>query len=908
MGEETSALPEESRKKILIIDGHSLAHRAYHALPVTLARPDGTPTNAVLGFCNMLVKLLEQEKPDAVVCAFDAPEPTFRHQQYEEYKATRRPMDDALRVQMPVVREAAAAFGLEVLELPGWEADDIIGSVASQAEKAGFEALIVTGDRDALQLVSDSVKVLLTKKGISEFDEFGREQVIAKYGFGPELIPDLKGLMGDASDNIPGVPGIGEKTATKLILEFGPVESIIAAAHSIKQERVRNALLEHADAARESKELATIDTNAPIDFDLDACCALRRDDSQLRAFLERQGFRSLITRLRLRKQPSDLQAGLFDSLETEAAGQVERVEAGMPAAPAGPVTVITTADQLLDLARKLAEAGRFAFHVTTSGRVTPGCEVKELVFCAGDLRACVPVRQTGAGPVQAALGSVMSDESIGKLCHDSKRQIIALRELGIDLKGVEFDSMIGGYLADVTARNAEFGDVVERWLGIGLGEGSLDTPETAAGSLGLMPQLEASVMGVLRTFGMEKLYREVELPLAGVLADMEITGVAVDTGRLNELSVEMGAALDTLAREVYEAAGEEFNLNSTRQLSVVLFEKLKLPPLKKTKTGYSTDAEVLEALAPLHPVVDKILQYRAVAKLKSTYVDALPQLVNPQTGRIHTSFNQTVAVTGRLSSADPNLQNIPVRTDEGRKIRRVFVAGGPGWVIVSADYSQIELRVLAHISGDQVLIESFRADEDIHRRTASEVFGVPFEEVTPEMRASAKAVNFGIVYGISDFGLSRNIGVSPQEAKEFIAKYFQRYKGVKNYMDSIVAQAKADGYVTTLMNRRRNLPELTSPSFQVRKFAERAAMNTPIQGTAADIMKKAMIDVHSRLSTSGLAGRLLLQVHDELVLETPADEAESLAELVRECMSGAMQLLVPLKVDVSWGPSWMDAK
>ena len=511
-----------------------------------------------------------------MVCAFDAPEPTFRHQQYEEYKATRRPMDDALRVQMPVVREAAAAFGLEVLELPGWEADDIIGSVASQAEKAGFEALIVTGDRDALQLVSDSVKVLLTKKGISEFDEFGRRQVIAMR-LRPRAHPDLKGLMGDASDNIPGVPGIGEKTATKLILEFGPVESIIAAAHSITQERVRNALLEHADAARESKELATIDTNAPIDFDLDACCALRRDDSQLRAFLERQGFRSLITRLRLRKQPSDLTGGLFDSLETEAAGQVERVGGHAGSPPVG--HVIITADQLLDLARKLAEASRFAFHVTTSGRVTPGCEVKELVFCAGDLRACVPVRQTGAGPVQAALGSVMSDESIGKLCHDSKRQIIALRELGIDLKGVEFDSMIGGYLADVTARNAEFGDVVERWLGIGLGEGSLDTPETAAGSLGLMPQLEASVMGVLRTFGMEKLYREVELPLAGVLADMEITGVAVDTGRLNELSVEMGAALDTLAREVYEAAGEEFNLNSTRQLSVVLFE-LKLPPLK----------------------------------------------------------------------------------------------------------------------------------------------------------------------------------------------------------------------------------------------------------------------------------------------------------------------------------------
>lgn len=904
-------MEDESRKKILIIDGHSLAHRAYHALPATLKRPDGTPTNAVLGFCNMLLKLLDEECPDAAVCTFDTPQPTFRHKKYEQYKATRKPMDDALRVQIPLVREAAAAFGLSVLELPGWEADDIIGSVARRAESEGMDAIIVTGDRDALQLVSGRVKVLLTRKGISEFDEFDRDEVIARYGFGPELIPDLKGLMGDASDNIPGVPGVGEKTATKLVAEFGPVEKIIAAAHDIKQERLRNILLENADVAKESKDLATIDTNAPIDFDVAGCCALSRDPERLRVFLERQGFRSLIARLGLRpgrapEQQSLQLGGLFGGASVTTAEAADAAGAGLE------VCNVTDADSLASIARDIRAAGRFAFHAIVDGRATPGCSVRAIVFRAGQVCACVPVEQVGKNLVAEALGGCFSDGSLGKLCHDSKRQVLALNSIGIQLRGVEFDSMIGSYLADPAARNADFSDVAERWLGMpvsgGTAGGVLDDPRSAARALELMPQVEASVMGAINNMGMQRLYSEIELPLAAVLADMELAGVAIDTRRLQQLSEEMAVVLAGLVREVYEAAGEEFNINSTKQLGVILFEKLGLPAAKKTKTGYSTDAEVLEALAPFHPIVDKILRYRAVTKLKSTYVDALPQLVNAATGRVHTSFNQTVTVTGRLSSTDPNLQNIPIRTEEGRKIRDVFIAGEPGWVMVSADYSQIELRVLAHISGDQVLIDSFRADEDVHRRTASEVFGVAYDDVTPAMRSSAKAVNFGIVYGISDYGLSRNIGVSPQEAKEFIAKYFQRYRGVRNYMDGIVAQARADGYVTTMMHRRRDLPELASPSFQVRKFAERAAMNTPIQGTAADIMKKAMIDVQYALRSSGLSGRLLLTVHDELVLESPSDEAESMAELVRGRMADAVELLVPLKVDVGWGRSWMQAK
>ena len=923
-----AALPDEGNKKLLIIDGHSLAHRAYHALPVGLTRPDGMPTNAVLGFCNMVVKLLEQEQPEAAVCAFDTPTPTFRHEEYEDYKATRKPMDDALRVQMPTMREAADVFGFEVVELDGWEADDVIGSVARNGEQAGYDVIIVTGDRDALQLASDKVRVMLTRRGITEFDEYGREEVIAKYGFGPELVPDLKGLMGDVSDNIPGVPGVGEKTAIRLITQMGSVEQILGNAHSIKQDRLRNILLENAELARKSKHLATIDTDAPVEFDIRSCCSIKQDRAKLRSFLQKQGFRTLINRLKLQADAEPAQAvlgGLFAHVEQKA----HQADEAHPCCDEICVDAVCDREGLNKLADSLRTAGRFAFDVPVAGRAIVGCKPIGIVVCAGSVHAYVSLAShaeehgSDIETVIEILGPVFSDESVAKLCHDVKRQVIALKSIGIKLSGVEFDSMIGSYLADPAAPNAEVCDVAEKWLGLSTpkvlgifdqgkrGQESVQPKQAATmicECLQVMPRLEASIMGTVRTYGMEKLYKDIEMPLAHVLADVEMTGVAVDTGRLQQLSTEMQASIDRLIREVYDASGEEFNINSTKQLGVVLFEKLGLPPMKKTKTGYSTDAEVLESLAPLHPVVGKILDYRTVSKLKSTYVDALPQLVNATTGRIHTSFNQTVTATGRLSSTDPNLQNIPIRTEEGRKIREVFIAGMKDWVILSADYSQIELRVLAHISGDQVLIDSFKADEDIHRRTAAEVFGVPFDEVTPDMRSRAKAVNFGIVYGISDFGLARNIGVSPQEAKEFIAKYFERYRGVRNYMDSIVAQAKADGYVTTLMNRRRYLPELASPAFQVRKFAERVAMNTPIQGTAADIIKRAMVDVHSRIAEENLSARLLLQVHDELVIECPQTEAQRTADLVRDAMGNAAHLAVPLRVDVAWGHSWMDAK
>ncbi len=921
-------LEDHRGRKILIIDGHSLAHRAYYALPATLTRADGMPTNAVLGFCNMVAKMLEEGDFDAGVCAFDTPSPTFRHEQFEDYKATRKPMDDSLKAQMPVVREAAEAFGFTLAELDGWEADDVIGTIARMAEEAGDEAIIVTGDKDALQLVSDNVRVVLTRRGISEFDYYGPDEVRERYGFDPKYVPDFKGLMGDPSDNLPGVPGVGEKTAMRLVSEMGSVENVLENVHSVRGERLRNNLLEYADVALESKRLATIDRNAPVDVDIEQCCSIKQDPERLAEFLREQDFRALMKRLGLsetRAHQEDL-GGLFASIPAEISGGEQR-----ELWQAAETEIVKTRDAALELARRLKKSGRFGFDVVGIGPRTITAKVEGIAFEARDVSAYVPVGngegRLSAGAITEIFGEVLADPKVEKLCHDLKEKIILLRSLGCELRGVTFDSMIASYLADPGARNDQLCDVAEKWLGVeapkvreAIESGAKKARDAkycpklsqmasmCSGCLTLLPELEATLLASVSSNGMEKLYRDVEMPLAEALADMEMAGVKVDSERLRELSREMDSRLDQLVAEIYVLAGEEFNVNSTKQLGHVLFDRLGLPPKKKTKTGYSTDAEVLESLANSHPIIQKVVDYREISKLKSTYVDALAQLVNAKTGRIHTSFNQTVTATGRLSSADPNLQNIPIRTEEGRRIRDVFIPGLKDWVIMSADYSQIELRVLAHISQDPALIGSFLADEDIHRRTAAAVFGVDFDRVTPEMRSRAKAVNFGIVYGISDYGLARNIGVSQAEAKDFIDRYFEKYSGVRNYMDSIVAQAKMDGYVTTLMNRRRYLPELSSPSFQVRKFAERVAMNTPIQGSAADIIKRAMVGVHRRLRDGGCRARLLLQVHDELVLEAPREELEEIAAIVNEEMSGAMELSIPLKVDIAWGESWMKAK
>ena len=737
------------------------------------------------------------------------------------------------------------------------------------------------------------------------------------------------------SDNIPGVPG-GRKDRNAAGLADRRSRRRAGRRPFDQAGELKNALLENAEQARTSKHLATIDRNAPVGVDLEQCCAVRRDPDVLAEFLRKQDFRLLLSRLGLAGTgtgPSD-SAGQASLFETAPSGRAAAVSGESCAPGSADVEAVTTVEGVEELAVRLRNAGRFSFDVVSAGVRTMTARVVGLAFEASGLSWYVPLGKSAGSadclsPDKAAgaLGPVFADASIEKSCHDVKEKIILLRSIGCELRGVSFDSMIAAYLVDPAAPNAEMCDLAEKWMGVSVPRlreairqeakrardpGSCIGSEAAAGMcavcLAVMPQLEATLLASVSSYGMDRLYRDVEMPLAAVLADMEMTGVKVDAARLRELSREMDSTLDRLVAEIYRHAGEEFNINSTKQLGRVLFERLGLPPVKKTQTGYSTDAEVLDTLAELHPVVGKCyrvsrdLQIEVYIRRRASGVD------QPRTGRIHTTFNQTVTATGRLSSTDPNLQNIPVRTEEGRKIRDVFIPGEDGWVIISADYSQIELRVLAHISQDATLIQSFLRDEDIHRRTAAEVFGVDFEDVTPEMRSRAKAVNFGIVYGISDYGLARNIGVKPAEAKEFIERYFERYSGVRSYMGSIVAQAKMDGYVTTLMNRRRLLPELSSPSFPVRKFAERVSMNTPIQGTAADIIKRAMVNAHARLAKERLRARLLLQVHDELVLEAPADEAEAVAALVAGEMSESVQVAVPLKVDVATGKSWMDAK
>lgn len=924
-------------KRIMVVDGHSLAYRAFFALPGDLSSQAGIPTNAIYGFLRMLLAAMNQEKPEGVMVAFDKAAPTFRHEEFEGYKAHRKPMPDDLRVQVPIIKQILAAMGIPVLEMEGYEADDILGTVARQAEEQGYDAILLTGDRDSLQLVSDRVRVMLTKKGITDLDVLDRPKVIERFGFGPELVPDFKGLMGDPSDNIPGVPGIGEKTAQKLVAEWGTVENILDNIDSVSPQRVREAIMGHREQALMSKRLATIDTNAPVTVDLDACCRPEADQDKLSELLSGLGMKSIIKQLGIGReaaQPSP------DPGQGPGHGQGRELDLKLGGKPGGEpctgarrlsVTIVGDQTGLEEAVREISTAPRFALEVVLAPGRTMQADILAIHAALEDGRCFhIPVA-LGSAVVLEAFKPLLEDESRKKLCHDAKTKIEVLKLRGVDLRGVEFDSAIAAYLADPAAKNDEIPDVATKWLGRDLmrlddavrkaGDTGRGRPHVALETVTKEPVANAVASMLLSLFdlrdtllarievdGMTELYEDVEMPLTRVLAEMEMAGVKVDPAALRELSRSMESRIEALTKEIYELAGEPFNINSTKQLGTLLFEKLGLPALKKTKTGYSTDAEVLEELADRHEIVGKILDYRALVKLKSTYADALGSLINPNTGRIHTTFNQTVTATGRLSSADPNLQNIPVRTPEGRKIREVFVPGEPGWLILSADYSQIELRVLAHISGDEVLRDSFIKDQDIHARTASEVFGVRLEDVTPEMRSRAKAVNFGIVYGISDFGLARNIKVSRREAKAFIDAYFDRYRGVKRYMEEIVQDARVKGYVTTLLNRRRYLPDLRSRNVTVRKFAERTAMNTPIQGTAADIIKLAMVQVHRRLRESGLRARMLLQVHDELVFEVPEGEVEQLTRLATDTMEHVMDLSVPLKVEAKAGPNWMQAK
>lgn len=865
-------------KKLLILDSNSILNRAFYGVRYLSAK-DGTPTNAIYGFLNILLKLIKEQEPDYICAAFDVKAPTFRHKQYEGYKAQRKPMPEGLAAQMPLAKDVLRAMGVTILEKEGYEADDIIGTVARLCEESEISCFIATGDKDDLQLASDKTKVILTvtKSGYNETIIYDDKAVKEKYHVTPTEFIDVKALMGDPSDNIPGVKGVGEKTAMSLIEKHHSIEYIY---ENIDDIGLKGTMLQKMKDGREmafmSKELATINRNTPIEFNAEKCVFDGfENNGELYEILKRLELNSIIKKLDL--------SGVDNVKENE--------------------------DIFKD----------FSYQVGDKNMIS-GDKVTVVLDFDGDNISSAAV---GAGNNAVVLNEqddikeLLEDDSIAKVMFDVKEAIVKLN-CRIDIKNIADDTAIAAYLVD-PAKNEYtieklaseyFGTVIEKpevkQLSL-LDDVETDRSEYLAKCAVALGVLNERIGDKIKKNGQEKLYQEVELPLVTVLAHLEINGFLVDDHQLKEFADKLGEKIDALTNEIYMLAGEEFNINSPKQLGVILFEKLELKPVKKTKTGYATNADVLEKLRDKHPIVNFIMEYRQLAKLKSTYCDGLRAVVNPNTHRIHSVFTQTVTVTGRLSSTEPNLQNIPTRTELGREIRKMFVAK-EGYVLVDADYSQIELRVLAHIANDETMINAFRNNEDIHAVTASQVLGIPLEDVTKEQRSSAKAVNFGIVYGIGEFSLAQDLHISVKEAKAYIESYLEKYHGVRNYMESIKEQAKKDGYVKTMLNRIRYIPELKSPNYNIRQFGERVALNTPIQGTAADIIKLAMVRVDNRLINEGLKSKLILQVHDELIVEAHKDEVDKVKQILSEEMQSAMELNVPLKVDMSTGHSWYDAK
>ncbi len=894
-------------KKLILLDGHSLANRAFYALP-RLTAASGQVTNAVYGFVTMLLRLLDEERPDMVAAAFDRPAPTFRHIQFDQYKATRTGSPDDFKSQIPIIKSVLQALNIPVFELDGFEADDVLGTIAHKAEDAGIETVIVTGDKDALQLVSDNTTVLLTRKGISEVARYDPGQVEQAHGICPSQVVDMKALTGDVSDNIPGVPGIGEKTALKLIREYGSVENLMANMDRVDDKRARAALERGAQSAALSKKLATIIKDAPVEVDFSECCLRVPDYEKVDLLFHDLDFRNLARRVReaYAKAGCAVQDPAARAPEGRT-GVAEQIEQEVYSTP-------VTAAELEKAARRSARSEVAALTFLNGPGDSWKANICGLFVKAATGSFFVRIgRGDGEVPQEEALCALkplLENPRVAKVGHNLKPSLVALRCAGSNLEGLAFDTALAGYLLEPTRSSYRIPDLAKEYLGFTVLEPAKGETVTAdhvaawsAATLALSHKMDV----LLEDRDLKRLFCEIEMPLLEVLADMEITGVGVDPDIVEQMSREFSTRIEAILQEIYRMAGVEFNVNSTRQLGEVLFDRLHLPRAKKTKTGYSTNAEVLEELARHHEIAAKILEYRQVQKLKGTYLDGILDLIDRRTRRVHTTFNQTVTATGRISSAEPNLQNIPIRMELGRLIRRIFIPQ-PGHALVSGDYSQIELRVLAHISDDPTLIDSFLRDEDIHRRTASEVFGVPLSEVTPEMRSRAKAVNFGIVYGISDFGLSQNLGISRTEAKAYIEEYLTRYPGVKSYMENTISQARKKGYVTTLFNRRRHLPDINSPNRNLRMFAERTAINTPIQGTAADIIKLAMVRIAASIRERGLKSRMILQVHDELVFEVPENEIGEVRDLVKKEMENVVELAVPLRVDMKTGPNWYDMR
>jgi len=924
--------------RLVLIDGHSLVYRAFFALP-SLTDREGRVVNAAYGFTSMLLLAL-QEHPDYVLASFDLGGRTFRHEELEQYKATRRPTPPELSPQFPLTRDIVRAFGIPIYEVQGVEADDVIGTLATQARELGLHSTIVTGDLDALQLVNDDVYVLTSKRGVSETILYTPDRVRQRYGLEPSQTVDLKGLVGDVSDNIPGIRGIGEKTAIKLIQEYGSVENLVANRQNVTPPKIKKLLDEFSEQALLSKRMATIVRNVDVKLDLSRGSAQDYRPDAARTMLADLGFRSLAARVPTTwRDGSTMSAPPIFAPAARAQGQLElatetvrqpaQSTLALESAPSEAVTIVRESGELERLVAAFAAADRAGFQVITLDDVPRRGRIAALVVGLDEHAIYyVPLaheqeRCLDPGDVLRHFAASLAGDRPSKLGFNQKGDYLALRAHGIELGGIDWDLLVAAYLLNSGVRSPSLealaSDVLHRTIegreelfGSGKTAMTCDQVEIARAAaffgerMRVMLQLAPRLESELERLGNAELFRDLEMPLLPVLGEMELAGVSVDLPYLQQVSRELYEQLQRLDQEIADVAHGPINVNSPQQLARFLFEDLNLPGGRKTKTGYSTDANVLEGLREQHPVVPKILEFRQLSKLKGTYVDALPLLVDAKTHRVHTSFNQTVAATGRLSSSDPNLQNIPIRTEVGQKVRRAFIPGRPGDILLSADYSQIELRVLAHMTDDPVLVDAFARGEDIHARTAAEVFAIPQAQVTANQRRLAKVVNFGLFYGLSDFGLARDTGMSTEEARVFIDAYFRAYNRVREFLEGIKMQAREQGYVETLLHRRRYIQDIRSPNRMLRQAAERIAINMPVQGSAADIMKLAMIRLQQYLGQQGLQSRMILTVHDELVFEVPPGERERLIEVVPDLMATAYPMKVPLQVDLKLGPNWQD--
>jgi DNA polymerase-1 len=897
-------MAKEEKPLLLLFDGNALVHRAFHALPPLTQPRTGELVNAVYGFASTLLKVFADFKPTHWAVAFDRPTPTFRHEMFEEYKAQRPAMPEELKGQIKKVHRLVEAFHIPVFEIDGFEADDVLGTLSKQADEQGIETIIVTGDNDMLQAVLPRVKALAPRRSFTDTVLYDEEAVEQKYGIKPEQLPDFKALVGDVSDNIPGVPGIGEKTATKLLQQYGSLQGIYDHIEDITPGKLQDTLREYHAQAFQSKELSTIVKDVPIKLDLKTCQVSNYDRNEVARLFQELEFIKLLPRL------PQIQA-----------------ESSQPSAVKS--HMVNTETAMEQLAGELEKAQDLAIEVETTDEKAMTADLIGIAISPGRGEAFyIPLGHQGLNQppqlllarVAASLKPVFENATTGKIAYDGKHVMEVMAGCGVEVGNLNFDPMLAAYLLGekslglkALAFNKLGTEVVTlaELTGTGKKHSSLSLLEVsrvaghACASVDILWSLKESLETELRNQGLWQLFTEVEMALIPVLVAMEENGILLDIGLLREMSLELGQQLLKLEKEIYGSVGHQFNINSSQQLGKVLFEDLKLPQSRRTKTGYSTEASVMEALRGVHPVIEFILQYRQLSKLKSTYVDALPALINRKTGRVHTTFNQTGTATGRLSSSDPNLQNIPIRTELGNKIRKAIIAP-PGAYLLSADYSQIDLRVLAHLSQDPGLIDAFAHDEDIHATTASKLFGIPADEVTSEMRRNAKTVNFGVVYGMSDYGLEQATSLNREEAAQFIALYFEKYPKVKEYLEATKERARKLGYVQTILGRRRFLPEINSANRMVREAAERMAINAPVQGSSADIIKIAMINLHREMEKRNLKSKMLLQIHDELLFEVPEAEVAEMKSLVSELMPHAVELRVPVKIDIKLGKNWAE--